>query len=234
MKALTSAAIVVLLAGCASAPPATPASGGQVYTGEVWTWDEPNNIVTLYKGGQIQRVKVSRDQMRTLRHHENARVVGELAPPADLLVVTSTGPMTPVAKGQAEVLEVKGKVASIDPNGRMAVTSERGPVHVWVASGADSRFQKDGDVVVKMTVQPVDMVPGKGQAASATAAAPNASPSSEPGDSAVVTGRIIGVNPGGVLVVESPTGPIQVLVNDGSRYKVGDYVEIRTTVRAAS
>ena len=46
--------------------------------------------------------------------------------------------------------------------------------------------------------------------------------------------RIMGINPGGVLVVESPNGPIQVLVADGAKYKVGDWVEIRTTVRAAS
>jgi hypothetical protein len=48
MKALIAVGIVLLLAGCASAPPA-PASSGQTFTGEVWTWDEPNNIVTLYR-----------------------------------------------------------------------------------------------------------------------------------------------------------------------------------------
>jgi hypothetical protein len=37
-----------------------------------------------------------------------------------------------------------------------------------------------------------------------------------------------------VLVVESPTGPIQVLSADSSRYKVGDAVQIRTTVRTKS
>ena len=42
------------------------------------------------------------------------------------------------------------------------------------------------------------------------------------------------MNPGGILVVESPTGPVQVLVADGSKYKVGEYVEIRTAVRAVS
>jgi hypothetical protein len=64
--------------------------------------------------------------------------------------------------------------------------------------------------------------------------APSASPTSEPGDHAVVTGRIVGVNPGGVLVVESPSGPIQVLTADGSRYKIGDAVQVRTTVRTGS
>ena len=87
-----------------------------------------------------------------------------------------------------------------------------------------------------MTVQPVEMKPATSgqQPSSAANALAGASPSSEPGDHAVVTGRIIGVNPGGILVVESPTGPVQVLVADGAKYKVGDYVEIRTSVRTAS
>jgi len=234
MRALSTAAIILLFAGCATSTTApAPTSGAQIYTGEVWTWDQPNNIVTLYQGGQITRVKVSPETMRTLRLHEQARVPGELASPADLLVVTNTGPMTPVARGQAESMEVKGTVGSVDPQGRIAVTSERGPVHVWAAAGADQRFTKGAPVSVKMTVQPVDMKPvASGQPAPAMAA--DASPSSEPGDHAVITGRIIGVNPGGILVVESPTGPVQVLVADGAKYKVGDYVEIRTTVRAES
>ena len=236
MKALTTATIVLLLAGCATAPASAPTSGGQIFTGEVWTWDQPNNIVTLNQGGKIIRVKTTPEQMRTLRHHEQARITGELAPPADLLTVTPAGPMTPVAKGQPDTLEVKGTVATVDPNGRMAVTSERGPVHVWVASGADQRFKKDAPVSVKMTVQPVEMKPATSgqQPSSAANALAGASPSSEPGDHAVVTGRIIGVNPGGILVVESPTGPVQVLVADGAKYKVGDYVEIHTSVRTAS
>ena len=239
MRALSTAAILLLLAGCATSRTTTaqapaPSTAPQTFSGEVWTWDQPNNIVTLYQGGQITRVKVTPETMRTLRLHEQAKVTGELAPPADLLVVTNMGPTTPVPRGQAETMEVKGSVASVDPNGRLAVTSDRGPVHVWAASGADQRFTKGGPVTVKMTVQPVDMKPvPAGQPAPAAPAA-DASPSSEPGDHAVVTGRIIGVNPGGILVVESPTGPIQVLVADGAKYKVGEYVEIRTTIRPAS
>jgi hypothetical protein len=232
MKALITAAIAILLAGCATTTTA-PTSGAQVYTGEVWTWDEPNSIVTLYKGGQITRVKVSPAEMRTLRLHEQARVTGELAPPADLLTVTNTGPVTFVPRGQAESLEVKGTVASVDPQGRLAVTSDRGPVHVWAASGADQRFAKGAPVSVKMTVQPVDAKPvPAGQPAPVTT--PAASPTSEPGDHAVITGRIIGVNPGGILVVESPTGPVQILVADGGKYKVGDWVEVHSTVRTQS
>jgi hypothetical protein len=241
MRALTAVGIVLLLAGCATAPAATPASGAQTFTGEVWTWDQPNNIVTLYKEGRAFRVKTTPDQMRTLQLHSNAKVTGELAPPAELVTVITAAGTNPVPRGQAEVLEVQGTVASVDPSGRIAVTSDRGPVHVWAAAGADQRFAKGSPVLVKMSVQPVDMVAGgpNQPAASASAnasatALASASPTSEPGDHAVITGRIIGVNPGGVLVVESPTGPVQVLVNDGSRYKVGEFVQIRTTVRAAS
>lgn len=237
MRALTTAAILLLFAGCATTTTTTttaqaPATGAQTFTGEVWTWDKNKDTVTLFKDGRAFRVKTTPEQMRTLRHHEQARITGELAPPDDLLVVTNAGPQTPVPRGQAESMEVKGTVASVDPNGRVAITSDRGPVHVWAASGADQRLPKGGPVSVKMTVQPVDMRPlAAGQPAPA---APAASPSSEPGDHAVITGRIIGVNPGGILVVESPNGPIQVLVADGAKYKVGEWVEVYTTVRTAS
>jgi hypothetical protein len=237
MRLLIAAATVLVLAGCASAPPpSTQAGAGKVFVGEVWTWDEPNNVVTLYDAGRTTRVKITPDQMRTLRLHERTRVTGELAPPADMLVVTNTGPRTPVPKGQPESMDVQGKVATVDPAGRIAVTSDRGPVHVWAASGADHRFSKGAPVSVQMTVQPVDMVPVAGGAAAPTSpnALTSASPSSEPGDHAVVTGRIIGINPGGVLVVESPTGPIQVLVRDGSKYKIGDFVQVHTTLRTTS
>ena len=236
MRALTTAAILLLFAGCVTTTRTTtaqaPATAVQTFTGEVWTWDQPSNTVTLFKDGKAFRVRTTPEQMRTLRLHEQVRVTGELAPPSELLMVTNAGPMAPVARGQAESMDVKGTVTTVDPNGRVAINSERGPMHVWAASGADQRFAQGAPVSVKMTVQPVDMRPvAAGQPAPAT---PAASPSSEPGDHAVVTGRIVGINPGGILVVESPNGPIQVLVADGAKYKVGDWVEIRTTVRAAS
>jgi hypothetical protein len=107
---------------------------------------------------------------------------------------------------------------------------------LWAAAGADQRFPKGAPVVVWMSVQPVDLVPATAPAVPTPVPvnAPAASPSSEPGDHAVVNGRIIGINPGGVLVIESPTGPIQVLSVDSTRYKVGDPVQVRTTLRTAS
>jgi hypothetical protein len=236
MRTLTVIAVAVLLFGCASSAPAP--TNVQTFAGEVWTWNTEDSTVTLMQpGGQRVRVKTTPDQMRTLELHSRARVTGTLAPPDDLLIVQGqAGPVTAVPKGQAEVVELNGTVASVDPSGRLAVNSPRGPIHVWVASGAEQRFKVGTPVALKSSVQPVDLVPASAPATPTPApvGSPAASPTSEPGDHAVVTGRIIGVNPGGVLVVESPTGPIQVLSADGSRYKIGDAVQVRTTVRAGS
>ncbi|HEU4366743.1 MAG TPA: hypothetical protein VFV05_00780 [Methylomirabilota bacterium] len=237
MKMLIVAWIIALLAGCATTPSPAPAAGTQTFTGEVWSWDDRESTVTLVQGGQHIRVKTTPDQVRGLRLHERVRVTGTPAPPADLVVTLGpVGPVNPVPKGQPEVVELKGTVTSADPNGRIAVGSARGPIHLWGAAGADKRFPAGAPVTVWMSVQPVDLVPAATPATPAPApvTAPAASPSSEPGDHAVVTGRIIGINPGGVLVVESPTGPIQVLAADGTRYKVGDWILVRTTVRTAA
>jgi hypothetical protein len=233
MKALAAFGIVALLAGCATAPSPTPA-GAQRYTGEVWTWDTQESTVTLMQdGGRAVRVKVTPDQMRTLRHHGIATVVGVPAGPVGgELVVQPAGPLNPVPRGQAEVVEVRGTVTTADAGGRVALQSDRGPVHVWAAPGADQRFPRGAPVVAQISVQPVDLVAAAVPAPVVPApVAASASPSSEPGDHAVINGRIMGVNPGGVLVVESPTGPVQVLTRDATRYKVGDWVQVRSTLR---
>jgi hypothetical protein len=237
MRILIAVGIVALLAGCATTPSPAPAVGMQTFTGQVWSWDERESTVTLIQGGQRVRVKTTSDQIRGLRLHERAQVTGTLAPPADLVVTAGpVGPVTAVPKGQAEMVEVKGTVTSADPDGRVAVDSARGPLHLWAAQGADQRLPKGAPVTVWMSLQPVDLVPAAAPVtpSPAPATAPLASPTSEPGDHAVVTGRILGINPGGVVVVESPTGPIQVLAGDTTRYKVGDAVQVRTTVRAGS
>ncbi len=233
MRTLTAVAIAALLAGCATA---SPPAGGQTFAGEVWTWDVKDSTVTLLQDGQRVRVKTTPEQMRTLQLHQFTRVTGTLAPPSDLLILGPVGPVSAVPKGQPEVVELKGTVASVDPSGRLAINSERGPVHVWVAAGADQRFKVGEPVTMRSSVQAVDLVPASAPTVPAPApvGAPSASPSTEPGDHAVVTGRIMGINPGGVLVVESPSGPIQVLATDSSRYKIGDAVQVRTTVRTAS
>jgi len=235
MRVLTVAVLAIVLGGCAASPRPATAPGAQTFAGEVWTWDEKESTVTLWQDGRAVRVKTTPDQMRTLQLHSFARITGTPAPPADLVVTTgSSGPVTAVPKGPAEMVEMRGSVAAVGPGARLAVNSASGPVYVWVATGAEQRFKVGEPVSVRASVQPVDLVPGS--AATTPAPAPvgaAASPSSEPGDHAVVTGRVIGVNPGGVLVVESPTGPIQVAGVDGSRYRMGDAVQVRTTVLSA-
>lgn len=227
--------VAVLAAGCATTTTtaATPPPGQQVYVGEVWGWDEQASTVTLMQTGKRVHVKVSPDQMRTLRLHQTARVVGVPAPPADVVVTRPARPMRPVPRGAAEQVELSGTVAAVDPSGRLSITTDRGPLHIWVAEGAQQRFPKGAPTQVVAIVQPVDMVPATdGSAAPDVAASVAGQP--QVGDHAVVTGRIIGVNPEGLLTVESPTGPIQIWVRDASRYRVGDFVQVRTTARAQS
>jgi hypothetical protein len=235
MRMLTIVALAVLIGGCAAAS-STPA-GTQTFAGEVWTWDVKESTVTLWQDGRPVRVKTTPEQIRTLQLHQFARVTGTPAAPADLLLVRPATPVTAVPKGQPDVVELKGTVAAVDPGGRLAINSDRGPIHVWAAAGADQRFAPGTAVVVKSSVQAVDLVSGAASAPTPTptpVGSPAASPSSEAGDHAVVIGRIMGINPGGMLVVESPSGPIQVLAADSTRYKVGDAVQVRTTVRPAS
>jgi hypothetical protein len=234
MRMLTVVALAVLIGGCAAA--SSPA-GTQTFVGEVWTWDVKESTVTLWQNGRPVRVKTTPEQIRTLQLHQVARVTGTPAPPADLLLTAPATPVTAVPKGQPDVVELKGTVASVEPGGRLAINSDRGPIHIYAASGADQRFAPGATVVVKSSVQAVDLVSAAANAPTPTPApvgAPAASPSSAAGDHAVVTGRIMGINPGGMLVVESPSGPIQVLAADSARYKVGDAVQVRTTVRTAS
>lgn len=233
MRIVTVVGIVALLAGCATARPTAP--GTQTFVGEVWTWDEPNSVVTLMEdGGRLVHVKVEPQTLRTLRLHQYTRVSGTPAPPVELHTTHPAGPVTAVPRGQPEIVEVAGTVTTVDARGRLAVASDRGPLHVWVAENAERRFSTGAPVTVQISVQPVDLVPAVSAPVPPTPAPVGmeaASPTSQPGDHAVVTGRIIGINPGGVLVVESPTGPIQVLSAGASRYKVGDAVQVRTTVR---
>jgi len=222
-----SVAVSLIVSGCATSSRPVPA--GTVYTGEVWTWDEQESTVTLRRGTQDIRVKVTPDQIRGLELHQKATVRGELAPPMEIpRVLTPAMALRAVPRGPVDQQTVNGVVTAADPRGRLSVESDRGPLHVWAASGADQRFQPGAKVRVEMAVQPVDMIP----AGAGAPADPAASPStpSHPGDHAIVTGRIMGIAKNGTLVVESPTGPVQVWVADSSKYRVEQPVQIRTSV----
>ena len=235
MKKLTRLALASLVAiplvGCASSQTASQAPADR-FTGEVWTWDERENTVTLRQGAQDIRIKTTPDQLKGLQLHQIATIRGQIAPPADIVsTITPAGPMSAVPRGPATQQTVTGTVTAVDPSGRLSIDSERGPLHVWAAAGAHQRFAVGDRVQVVMAVQPVDMVPASA-GRPATTPDPSASMSSQPGDSALVTGRVMGANRG-ILVVESPSGPIQVWVGDSPGYAVSQPVQVRTNVSKA-
>ncbi len=223
--------VLVLLVGCATRTVSTTPPPGTAFTGEVWTWDEKENTVTLRRGGEIIRVKTTPDQIRGLQLHTNATIRGELAPPAEIpTVMTPARPMTAVPRGPVDQQTVTGTVTAVDPSGRLSIDSERGPMHVWTAGGANQRFAVGDRVKVVIAVQGVDMVPARASAPATPD--PSASLPSPPGDSAVVTGRVMGVDRG-LIVVESPSGPIQVSVGEPARYQLSQSVQVRTHVSKA-
>jgi hypothetical protein len=224
-----SVVVSVLVSGCATQT-AQPKPAGTAYTGEVWTWDEAESTVTLRRGTEQIRVKVTPDQMRGLQLYQRVTLYGELAPPMEIArVITPAMAMRAVPRGSVDQQTLNGVVTAADPRGRLSIESEKGPLHVWAAAGADQRFQPGAKVKVDVAVQPVDMVPAGAGTPSADPAASPPAPS-QPGDHAVVTGRIMGVSKNGTLIVESPTGPVQVWVGDSSKYRVEQPVQIRTFV----
>ena len=229
---VTAAAVVCTLTGCVVQRPAPVAQAPPSYTGEVWTWDERENTVTLLRGTETIRVKTTPDQIKRLELHRTMTVRGELAPPMNLAtVVTPAMPMVAVPRGPVAQEMAMGTVSAVDPSGRVSINTDRGPLHVWAASGANQRFAPGDRVHVTMAVQAVDMTPARAGAPASSEGA--ASPSSQPGDYAVVTGRIIGADPNGMLIVESPTGPIQVWVGQGKGYAVSQPVQVRTLISKA-
>ena len=238
MKILAwSLCAVALLVGCAAgSASAQTSSPSNVYAGEVWTWDEQLNTVTLNQNGRIIRVKVTPDQFIGLQLHQQAKIRGELAGPAELpVVMLPTGTIVP--KGTAEDVEARGTVSAVDPSGKVTITTDRGPMQVWVATPGTS-FKSGDNVRVKVRVQPMDVRPAAEVAAAPAPSAamtpePAASIPSDPGDYAVVRGQVLATDPSGRITVSSPRGPIQIMVAGANRYRVADVVEVRTSVHPA-
>ncbi len=221
--------VVLILAGCASTAPS--AAGTSAFTGEVWTWDEQAGIITLRQGGQTIRVKAAPDQFRGLDLHSMRTVYGVLAGPAEIQT-TMTPPVPLMAVGAPDEMNVNGRVTSIDPVGKVTIDTERGAVEVWVAQATSSVVKVGDQAVVKMRVQPMAPAP-PGHSPASTTLDPAASPTSEPGEYAVVRGRLLEVDPSGRLTVESPRGPITVRVPPSGRYQTGTTVEVHTSVHPA-
>ena len=223
-----------LVAGCATTTAAPP--GTTAFSGEVWTWDEQDNTVTLRQAGRDIRVQVTPDQLIGLQLHTNRTIYGTLALPKALPVVLVEGPSTVVARGPADEMQVVGTVLVVDP-GKLVVNTPQGAVQIWRATNGMA-FTQGGSVRVHMRVQPMDVVlvrPGPTGVTSPppTTLPPSASPRTEPGDYAIVMGRVVAVDPSGAVTIESSRGPVTVRVPNASRYQVNDTVEIRTSVHPA-
>ena len=238
MKTAVVVMTVLVLVGCALTVEAQTVVVGQApatgkFSGEAWTWDSARSIVTLYDSGRQFRVQTTPDQIARLNHHSWVTVTGTLlGPEAIETVLLPTQPMTAVPNGPAANIEVAGQISSIDANGLATIDSARGPLRVWMADGAQSRFASGTPVKVIINVQPVRMVAisgAGGQASGPTLVVPAAIP----GDQAVVVGRILAVNPNGTLSVESPRGPISVWVPDAASFKAGDFIQLQTVVQAS-
>jgi hypothetical protein len=227
-------AAAVLAAGCATT---TAAPGSTAFTGEIWTWDEQDNTVTLRQAGRDIRVQVTPDQLIGLQLHSTKTIYGTLAPPKELPVILVEGPSTVVPRGPADEVQLVGTVSVVDPAGKLVVNTPQGAIQIWRATNGMA-FAPGGNVRVHTRVQPMDVVlvqPGPaGVTASApTPISPSASPRTEPGDYAIVMGRVVAVDPAGAITIESARGPVTVRVPNASRYKVNDTVEIRTSVHPA-
>ena len=231
MKTLTTAwLIVMVLAGCATPRAATTTAAA--FTGEVWTWDKPAGTITLRQsGGQIVRVKVTPDQFVGLQLHQVATIRGELAGPAEVERVMLP-PGTLVPRGPADETEVTGTVARVDPAGKASITSARGPVEVWVVA-PETALRPGQEVRVQMQVQALQVLPVRPGEVAPPVPPPAPTIGSQPGDYAAVRGPLRAVDPAGRLTVDSPRGPIQVLVPRAERYAVGEFVEVRTVVLQA-
>jgi hypothetical protein len=234
---LTICTLVVAVAasGCATSPAAPP--GTTAFTGQVWTWSEQENWVTLRQAGRDIRVNVTPDQLIGMKLYETRTIYGTLAPPKEIVTTVVQGQSTVVPRGPADEVEVVGTIAAVDSSGKVVVNTAQGPIQVWRATNGMA-FAPGGNVRVRMRVQPLDVVmiaPGQ----SVTVMPPPvmldsaASPRTEPGDYAVVMDRIIAVDPSGALTVQSSRGPVMVRVPNAARYKVGDTVEVRTSVHPA-
>ncbi len=151
----------------------------------------------------------------------------EAAPPAEPTILPGqTSAFIP--RGPADQALTAARVVAVDIQGSITVESSRGPTDAWVTDALRYHF---GDAVeISMSVRPgrLETLPG----GPANVPAPRWD---EPGDHAIVIGRILGVDPRGTITVDSPRGPIRVWVTQApGRYRVGEIVEVRSRVRPGS
>jgi hypothetical protein len=232
MRIISTLLLVAALAGCATTTSTPTTPSGTAFRGEVWTFDRQTSTVTLRQGDQFVRVKVTPDQINRLELHQTATVYGEVAPPADIERVASA-PGTLVPRGQPDQTEATGKVTSTDPAGKATIDSPRGPLTVWTGVPPATPLNAGDEVRVRMRVQPLTVV-ASGAGAPPPGSEPSMSVTTEPGEYATLTGRVTSVDSNGRLTLESIRGPVTVTVTNAANYRAGDWVEVRTSLHAAS
>jgi hypothetical protein len=228
MKTALVALFSLVLAACAPTAPPPPASG-QAFRGTVWTWDEQGSIVTLRQGERLVRVKVTPDQIAGLQLHQMVTVRGEEVASEVEHHVLPPGRL--VTRGPATTAEATGTVARVQPSGVVAIDSARGPVTIWIATPGAQPFKAGEPVRVRVQVQPLELLPPPepGEVAPAAHAEPAARIGAEPGEYATLRGRVTAVE-AGRLTLESSRGPVTVWFSDGGVVRVGEWVEVRTSV----
>jgi hypothetical protein len=233
MKAFQWLLAATILAGCA-ATQGVPATG-TAYRGEVWIWDERDSTVTLRDGARMLRVQVTPDQIRGLRMHEIATVRGDLLGPKPIEQIIVPGPaLAAVPRGPVARAETTGRIVSMDSAGLMSIDTPQGRVTVWTMNPAQAGFAPGVSVRLYAAVQGADIVPQASLVgtASSDAQQPSALVITEPGEYAIVTGRVVTVDPRGLVTVESPRGPVTVWLPAAASYQPGAAVQVRTSVRA--
>jgi hypothetical protein len=112
------------------------------------------------------------------------------------------------------------------------VATAWGTLRLWIAEPGTQPFTAGQPVRVRLRVQPLEVVAAV--PAEAAEPAPLVAPvGTEPGEYAILRGRVTAVDPGGRLSVESARGPVTVLVPFATRYRAGDWVEVETAVQPA-
>ncbi len=131
--------------------------------------------------------------------------------------------------GPEDQSTTSARVVRTDMRGTITIESERGPTDVWVVDATSYHF---GDPVdIRMSVRAVQVQRRPESEAPAETAPPRWT---EPGDHAIVTGRILSVNRRGTITVDSPRGPLRVWATlEPDRYCAGRWVEVSSRVRPA-
>ena len=150
------------------------------------------------------------------------------AHPAETLILPGEQAVF-LATGPEDRSVTTAHVTGTDLRGTITVESDRGPVEVWIVDTTHYHF---GDrVEISMAVRAVRV-----EVRPASPASPEAPPAewSEPGDHAVVRGRILSADPRGTIAVESPRGPVRVWATiEPGRYCAKNWVEVQSRVRPA-